>query len=387
MKFFCTQENLNKALVASEKIITRNTTLPVLSNVLMETDNGGLKISATNLEIGVTYWIGAKIEEEGSITVPARVLASYVAKLLNKKINFETSAGNVLKITSDEIATQIKGLDSKEFPIIPQLKEHPIGEVKNIDFKNALVSTIMAAATNEVRPELSGIYLSFDLTTNNLTVAATDSFRLSEKIIPVATNGKQERESTSVILPRATAQELIRVLDNAAKTEITISTNQILFSMDGITLISRLIDSKYPDYKQIIPKSFETEIVLGTRDLINMTRIAGLFSDSQLMNVVFKTDIANSQVIIKSESDQIGSNEAKIKAKIKTQKIEKKTGDGKIESADSEIVFNHKQLLEGLGAIFDETVILGINGSNAPAVLKPQNVKANFQYVIMPKVI
>lgn len=385
MKFFCTQENLNKALTAVEKIITKNTTLPVLSNALLEADNGRLKVSATNLEIGVSYWLGAKIEEGGSITIPARILTSYIAKLPNKKINFETSENNILKISTDEITTKIKGMDAKEFPLIPKLNEHPVGEVKNIDFKNALLSTIMASASSEVRPELSGVYLYFDLKEKKLTVVATDSHRLAEKIISLAKINAQQEENISVILPKNTAQELIRVLDNAAQTEITISSNQILFSMDGINLISRLVDSKYPDYKQIIPQSFETEINFETKSLINLIRIAGIFSDTQLMNVVFKTDLANSQVIIKSESDQIGSNEAKIKAEINFKT--KKDGEKKEGGEDMEVIFNHRQLLEGLGAIFNENVILGINNSNAPAVLKPADQKANYLYVIMPKVI
>ncbi|MBU3925459.1 DNA polymerase III subunit beta [Patescibacteria group bacterium] len=385
MEFICTQENLNKALLAVEKIITKNTTLPILSNVLLETDNSRLKISATNLEIGVSYWIGAKIEKEGSSTIPARVLSSYIAKLPNKKINFKTNENNVLNIFLDEITSNIKGMDAREFPIIPKLNEKPVGKVKNIDFKNALLSTIMASAVSEVRPELSGIYLFFDFTNKALTIAATDSHRLAEKVIPLVKGDFEQGENVSVILPKNTAQELIRVLDNAAYTEITISANQILFSMDGINLISRLIDSKYPDYKQIIPQAFEMEVALETKPLINLIRIAGLFSDTQLMNVSFKTDIANSLIIIKSESEQIGSNEAKIKARIKIK--EKEGGNKKETGEDIEIIFNHKQLLEGLSVIFSEKVIFGINTSSAPAVLKPEDANANYLYIIMPKVV
>lgn len=385
MEFICTQENLNKALLAVEKIITKNTTLPILSNVLLETDNSRLKISATNLEIGVSYWIGAKIEKEGSSTIPARVLSSYIAKLPNKKINFKTNENNVLNIFLDEITSNIKGMDAREFPIIPKLNEKPVGKVKNIDFKNALLSTIMASAVSEVRPELSGIYLFFDFTNKALTIAATDSHRLAEKVIPLVKGDFEQGENVSVILPKNTAQELIRVLDNAAYTEITISANQILFSMDGINLISRLIDSKYPDYKQIIPQAFEMEVALETNPLINLIRIAGLFSDTQLMNVSFKTDIANSLIIIKSESEQIGSNEAKIKARIKIK--EKEGGNKKETGEDIEIIFNHKQLLEGLSVIFSEKVIFGINTSSAPAVLKPEDANANYLYIIMPKVV
>jgi len=373
MKFFCTQENLNKALGAVEKIITKNTTLPVLSNILLETDNGRIKVSATNLEIGVSFWIGAKVEKEGAITVPARVLASYVAKLPNKKINFEGKENNVLNISADDLVTNIKGLDAKEFPIIPRLEEKPIGEVKNIDFKNALLSTAIASAVSEVRPELSGVCLIFDFSNSTLTIVASDSYRLAEKVIPLLKPSAEHQEKISIIIPRNTAQELIRILDNAAETQITISTNQILFSMDGISLISRLIDSKYPDYKQIIPTAFETEIILETKPLFNLIRIASLFSDTQLMNVVLKTDAEQSLVTIKSESDQIGSNEAKIKGNIKGKNVE--------------ITFNHRHLLEGLSVIFADNIIMGFNGNNAPAALKPQDPKANYQYVIMPKVV
>lgn len=373
MKFYCTQENLNKAMMAVEKIITKNSALPVLANVLLETDNGRLKISATNLEIGTSFWIGAKIEEEGSITVPARVLASYVSKIPNKKINFESKEGNILKINSDDVEANIKGMDAKEFPIIPQLKERSIGFVKNIDFKNALISTIIASAISEVRPELSGVCLIFDFSKNNLVVVASDSYRLAEKNIPLIKPNPEITENTTIILPRNTAQELIRILDNAAETEITISTNQILFAMDGVNLISRLIDSKYPDYKQIIPTTFETEVTLETKPLINLIRIAGLFSDAQLMNVVLKTNTEQSLVEIKSESDFIGSNEAKAKAKIKGKNVE--------------ITFNYRHLLEGLGAISDSNIVIGLNGTSAPAVVKPSEAKESYQYIIMPKAV
>ncbi|MBU3965092.1 DNA polymerase III subunit beta [Patescibacteria group bacterium] len=373
MKLSCTQENLNRALTAVEKIITKSAALPVLSNVLLEVDGGRLKISTTNLEVGINYWIGAKIEQAGGITAPARVLTSFVTKLPNAKINIEDSQNKTLIIKTNEATANIKGLDAKEFPIIPQLKESALCEVKNIDLKNALLSTIIAVAQNEIRPEISGVFLSFDMAKNTLTVVGTDSFRLAEKIIsltPASGEKTGEQESASVILPKNTANELIRILDNADRARVTLSVNQVLFEMDGINLISRLIDGKYPDYKQIIPSAFKTKVLLETKALANSIKMASLFSDARLMNLSLKTNAAESLIEVRAESGEIGSHHSKIKANI--------------EGEDIEAVFKHKDLLEGLAGVSDEKVVLGLNGASSPAVLKPANEKSNYLYVILP---
>ncbi len=373
MKLSCTQENLSRALAAVEKIITKNAALPVLSNVLLEVDGGRLRISATNLEVGINYWIGAKIEQGGAITAPARVLTSFVVKLPNAKINIEDRPNKTLIIKTNEATANIKGLDAKEFPIIPQLKERALCEVKNIDLKNALLSTSVAVAQSEIRPEISGVFLSFDIAKNTLTAVGTDSFRLAEKIIsltPAAGEKTSEQENAAVILPKNTVNELIRILDNADRTRVTLSVNQVLFEMDGINLVSRLIDGKYPDYKQIIPSAFKTKVFLETKALVNSVKMASLFSDARLMNLSLKTNAAESSLEVMAESGEVGSHHSKIKAKI--------------EGEDIEVMFKHKDLLEGLAGVSDEKVVLGLNGASSPAVLKPGNEKSNYLYVILP---
>lgn len=373
MKLSCTQENLSRALAAVEKIITKSAALPVLSNVLLEVDGGRLRISATNLEVGINYWIGAKIEQGGAITAPARVLTSFVIKLPNAKINIEDKPNKTLIIKTSEATANIKGLDAKEFPIIPQLKERALCEVRNSDFKNALLSTVIAVAPNEIRPEISGVFLSFDATKNTLTVVGTDSFRLAEKIIsltPAAGGKTGESENAAIILPKNTVNELIRILDNADRTRVTLSVNQVLFEMDGINLVSRLIDGKYPDYKQIIPSAFKTKVFLETKALVNSVKMASLFSDARLMNLSLKTNAGESSLEVMAESGEVGSHHSKIKAKI--------------EGEDIEVMFKHKDLLEGLAGVSDEKVVLGLNGASSPAVLKPASEKSNYLYVILP---
>ncbi len=371
MKLSCTQENLSRALAAVEKIITKNAALPVLSNVLLEADAGRLRVSATNLEVGINYWVGAKIEQKGAITAPARVLTSFVIKLPNTKIDIEDSASKSLTIKAGETTAKIKGLDAKEFPIIPQLKERALCEVKNIDFKNALIATSAAVAQSEIRPEISGIFLSFDTAKNTLTVVGTDSFRLAEKIISLTpAAGEKTGEPVSVILPKNTVNELIRILDNAEKTRVTFSVNQILFEMDGISVISRLIDGKYPDYKQIIPSAFKTKVFLETKAFVNSIKMASLFSDARTMSLSLKTNASGSSLETKAESGEVGSHQSKMKAKI--------------EGEDIEVMFKHKDLLEGLAGVSDEKVVLGLNGASSPAVLKPASEKSNYLYVILP---
>ena len=267
------QENFKRALGLVEKVVSKNPSLPILNNVLIRTDNGRLKISATNLEIGINCMIGAKIDEVGEIAIPAKVSSDFINNVSDDKITLHTK-NNILFINSEKYKTQILGLDPKDFPIVPKIKNEPIAVIPSKILKNMLYSVADAIAVSETRPELAGVYADFS--PKKIIFAATDSFRLSEICLDAKNNSQH-----SIIIPRNTVMELIRVArDIDGDIEIKIGDNQISFYNDDFELVSRLTDGSYPDYKKIIPNKFLSRVLVQKDHLENDIRLAGLFSSN-----------------------------------------------------------------------------------------------------------
>ena len=374
MKLICTQENLNKALNIVGKIINKNTTLPILNNILLKTEKGRLKLSSTNLELGINYWVGGKIEEEGEITVPTKLFANFISNLPNSNVEIKLK-GDVLNIKCDKYKTNIKGLNAKEYPLIPKIEAEPVFKINSSDFKQALVQVLPAISNSESRIEITGVFLDLSkLDKNKITLVTTDSYRLAEKtLILKEENVNKEALSlagniSSVIIPKNAIQELIRDLDDEGLLEVVISENQILFKFNNANMISRLLEGKYPDYKQIIPSKFETEAVVNINETANAIRVAGLFVSAS-NNIRLKT-YPNSNILeVSSETSEIGSNNTKVAAEIK----------GK----DLEVMYNHRYLSDGFGGIDGEKVVLKINSEKLPTVLTSATDKS-LLYIIMP---
>jgi DNA polymerase-3 subunit beta len=370
MKITCLQENLKTNLNITQNIVGKNLTLPILNNVLLEVDGGRLKISSTNLEIGINTWTPGKIEKTGSITCPAKILTSFINNLPNKKIELETK-DNTLFVKCDNYKAAIKGLSADDFPLIPKIKERPIFIFKKSEaLKNDLNMVVGSAALSESRPEFSGVLFKFSK--EAVKFVATDSFRLAEKVIYQANNISQP---ISLIIPQRTIQELIRILGEKANQEIKfiLGDNQILFELDEIQLISRLIDGQYPDYQQIIPKNFETKVTLSKDEFINNIRIASIFS-SKINDV--KLVIRPEKIEIFSQDPDLGENKSQM--------------DARVQGKPMEIVFNFRYLMEGLANIGTKQVLLGLNSEadaasqkSNPAVLKPVG-EEGYLYVVMP---
>ena len=376
MKLVCTQENLNRALGVVGKIINKNTTLPILNNVLLKTDKGRLKLSSTNLELGINYWVGGKIEEEGEITVPTRLFASFISSLPNSNVEIKLKE-DILNIKCDKYKTNIKGLSAKEYPLIPKIEAEPVFKISGSDFKQALMQVLPAVSSSESRIEITGVFLDLTkLDKNKIILVATDSYRLAEKtLILKKENVNKEAlnlagDISSVIIPKNAVQELIRDLDDGQDLlEVIISENQILFKFNNANMISRLLEGKYPDYKQIIPDKFETEAVININEIANAIRVAGLFVNVANNNIRLKV-YSNSNVLeVSSEASEIGSNNTKVAAEIK----------GK----DLEAMYNHRYLSDGFGGIDGEKAILKINSEKLPTVLTSATDK-DLIYVIMP---
>jgi len=374
MKLTCTQENLNKALNIVGKIINKNTTLPILNNILLKTEKGRLKLSSTNLELGINYWVGGKIEEEGETTVPTKLFANFISNLPNSNVEIKLK-GDVLNIKCDKYKTNIKGLSAKEYPLIPKIEAEPVFKINSFDFKQALIQVLPAISNSESRIEITGVFLDLSkLDKNKITLVTTDSYRLAEKtLILKEENVNKEALSlagniSSVIIPKNAIQELIRDLDDEGLLEVVISENQILFKFNNANMISRLLEGKYPDYKQIIPNKFETEVVVDINEIANAIRVAGLFVSAS-NNIRLKT-YPNSNILeVSSETSEIGSNNTKVAAEIK----------GK----DLEVMYNHRYLSDGFGGIDGEKAVLKINSEKLPTVLTSATDK-DLLYVIMP---
>ncbi len=360
MKIICLQENLKNNLNLVQNIVGKNLTLPILNNLLLQTENGKLKISATNLEIGINAWTAGKIEKEGAITCPAKIFYNFVNNLPNKKIEISAKDNNLI-IKCENYKANLKGLPADDFPIIPKIKDTPLFEIESDKFKEALTQVVGMAALSESRPEISGILLKIEK--NNLILAATDSFRLAEKTINDLMLNKKEQ---SLIIPQRTILELIRILEGKENLKVVLGNNQILFETSGTQLISRIIDGQYPDYQQIIPKNFATQVIIKKEEFLNSVRLASFFS-SKINDIKLVFNSGKMEII--SQSPDLGENRSLLTPNIK----------GK----DLEISFNYKYILDGLNNIFSSDIFLGFNSSDQPMIMRSVE-KNDYLYVVMP---
>ncbi len=359
MQVTVSQQNLKTAVGLTEKVVAKNTSLPILNNILIKTEGGMLRFSATNLEIGITTVIGVKIEEAGEITVPARIFNDFISNTSDERITL-TTKNNTLFIQTDHYKTHILGLDSKDFPIIPKIKNNPVAIVSARDIKNAFVSVLDSVALSDARPELAGVYMQTK--NNNITIASTDSFRLTEVVIPAKTT-----ENTVVILPRNTVAELIRVCgDMAGDIEIKYADNQIVFCNNDVELVSRVIDGNYPPYKNVIPEKSISSVLIKKDDLEKNVRLAGLFSPG------------NSDIKISAESEKIT-----IIAKNPDKGEIETTVAGLLKGAGFMIGLNFHYILGGLKHIPSSDVIIEYTGEGSPFVIKPSGM-TGITYIVMP---
>ncbi len=371
MHLICLQENLKQALSITERIIGRNLTLPILNNILLGVENNKLKVSSTNLEIGISTWVPGKIQEKGSLTIPARLITDFVNNLPNKKIELKTK-DNQLIIKSEKFKATLNGLSADDYPIIPKLKDKPVLKIKGNILKNDLSQVVEMASISESRPEISGVYLKFDK--DLIELVATDSFRLAKKNIEISPN--KGVEDQSVIIPQRTIQELIRILgegdgnkpDQEQEVEVILSSSQILFNLGYTQLISRLIEGQYPSYQQIIPDKTTTQVIIDKKELISSIKMASLFS-GKVNDIKVIINPTKSNLEISSKSADVGENKSQIKAEIEGNNIE--------------VFFNYRYVLDGLNNIFSDKVVIGLNDSSKPVVLKPVGDES-YTYIVMP---
>ena len=375
MKLTCTQENLNKAINIVGKIINKNTTLPILNNVLLKTEKGRLKLTSTNLELGVDYWIGGKIEKEGEITIPTKLFSNFISSIPNGNVEMDLK-GDILSIKCEGYKTNIKGMDAKEYPLTPKIEMKPIFKVKSFNFKQALLQVLPAVSNSESRIEITGVFMDLSkLDKNKIILVTTDSYRLAERtLILEKENINKEtinllKDIKSVIIPKNTIQEIVRDLgDEDEMVEITISENQILFSFGNASVISRLIEGKYPDYKQIIPSKFEADVTVKIDEIVKAIKVASLFVNISSNSIELKLFPKSKTLEINVETSEIGSNKSKISAEITGKELA--------------VIYNYKYLIDGFNSLSGDKAILKINSGGMPTVLS-SDIDKSLLYVIM----
>ncbi len=381
MKISCTQENLNQGLFIVSHIASKNTALPILNNILIQSTEGIIKLSATNLEIGVNCTIRGKIEEKGEFTVQSKLLADYISLLPKQQIDLKTlhnsneDHGQTIEIKCKNYSTKIKGQSAADFPLIPQIEKKNAYILNCQKFRQAISQVIFAVSISENRPEISGVL--FDFIGKSLVIAATDSYRLAEKKVEL--DKKSISVPQRVIIPSRTLQELQRILgsfkDPASISEIEnieiyLSENQILFVLGNIELISRLVEGQYPDYQQIIPKESNTQAVVETNDFIKATKTASLFTRSGIYDVGLNFSTEDKEITVSAANNQLGENTSQIPCDISGQK--------------NNIVVNYKYLLDGLQNMDSGQVEIKIIDSGNPCIIKPVGKNTDYLYIIMP---
>jgi DNA polymerase-3 subunit beta len=377
MKFSCTKENLSRSLNITSRITTKNINLPILNNVLIDIRNKNLKLQSTNLEIFIISKTRAKIEEEGSFTLPAKLFSDYINLLPEERIDIELIEGDIIKIECGKFKTKIKGISASEFPLIPEISKENIFKVKVMDFKQMIEKVVFAASSNEIRPELSGIFFKLDYKENKLISAATDSYRLAEnKIEVIESSGKIDEKG--IIVPAKTLQEVTRIIgilkelpESSNEMEIAVGDNQVLFIYDDVEILSRLIEGNYPEYQHIIPSDFKTTAVLNKEELIKAIKVASLFTKSNLNDVhlEFSSKGEKGELIVSSAENQIGENKISL--------------DAQIDGEKNKIVLNYRYLIDGLNIFNTEKIRLQLNDESTPCVVQGVGEKECI-YLVMP---
>jgi DNA polymerase-3 subunit beta len=373
----CLQENLQRALNRVGRAVASRTALPVLSNVLLSTDNGRLRVAATNLDIGVTTWVDADIEEEGRITVDARLLGELVNTLPQGALSLASDDVRVsLTVQSGRDKASINGIDAEDFPVIPSVSDEGFGIDVDAHLLREMISLVeFSAATDESRPVLAGVLTRFD--GDMLTLAAADGFRMavSEHRLEQPVAEKQE-----LIVPARSYRELARIIgdhDGSIRLAVTPNRSQVLARVDDTEWVSRLIDGTFPDVKQIVPKEFATRVDIGRETLQNAVRRAGYFARDN-NDVVFLT--------VQPGEDDLSPGNVEVSANAAERGNSQSFVDASVTGNEIRVAFNGKYLTDVLSVIRNGQVMLGLNGSNHAGIVRPSGAE-DYTHVIMPMVI
>ena len=364
MQFSCLQENINKGLSIVSRFVSPRAQLPVLANILFSAKNGKLKLGATNLESGVSFEVGAKVEKDGEITVPAKTLVEFISSLPAEKIDFSLEENN-LKISCQKYQATIASLPATEFPPLPSSSGKPNLSFKTSEISSSFSRVAFAAAQDESRPVLSGVKIFGE--NKDLTLAATDGFRLSVcKLTKI-----NLALPLDLILPARTLAEIVRILNEEKEEEfgleITKDVNQAIFSLGRAEIICRLLEGQFPSFEKIIPENSGTKVTVNRGELLAAIKTASIFARESANIIRFV--VLGSELRVMANAPQVGENITTIEAKI--------------EGEEGEIAFNSRFLLEYLTVVTGEEIIFEMSGPLSPGVFKTVG-DDTFLHIIMP---
>jgi DNA polymerase III subunit beta len=354
-----------KMISLAEKITKKNTTLPVLSCIIFEIKKNLLVIKSTNLDVGVEISIPAKSDTDGVIAVPAHTISSFISQISDQDgvVKMELVSGN-LHLTSARSKVVIKTVSPEDFPSIPRVSDGNKTIISADIFLKGLKSVYYSASISSVKPELSSVYIYKN--GEYLVFAATDSFRLAEKKVKIPKTTTFE----DTLIPFKNIADIIRAMEDIG-VDITIHSNKNLISFDanGIYLTSRIVDGTFPDYQQIIPKNYSTEIVALKQDVIDAIKVSNVFTD-KFNQIKFIVDPKGKKFEIQTKNADIGENATAVDAALSGEKVE--------------INFNGKYISDGFQSIDADSVTFQLVGLNKPMVIRPASGDGTFMYLVMP---
>lgn len=361
MKVTVTQENLNKALGVVSRVASSKTSLPVLNNILLRTENNRLLLAATNLEVAITEHIGAKVISEGAITIPARLLSEFIANLPKGNVDLKVD-GSKLHISSDKYVSTINGMPADEFPALPEITSAHTLSINTELLKTAISQTVLAASSDDTRPVLTGVLCHVH--EGSLYLAATDGYRLAERRLVKAT------EDVRALIPASTLNDVARVVpEDCDEVVMLFDDSQVRFRMNDIEVTSRLIEGNFPDYRQLIPKETEIHALLTRTEFARVTKIASLFARESGGSVTVTTDQQKQLLSIHSIASQLGENTSEATAEI---------------DSEGSVTLNSRYLMEALGCFDQERIKFGFSGKLAPCVLSDVDSGGDYQHIVMP---
>lgn len=366
MKFTCLQENLTDGLTKVYRAVPTKSELPILSNILLSAEDNRIKISATNLSTTIVTHVGASIEKEGSITVPAKMLRDFVSNLSSSNLDVALKE-DILHITSDATKSKFNGIPAEDYPDLPEeRKDVKVIELDPQEFYEAVTSVSFSASIDDSRPIFTGIYIKSD--GKVITLAASDGFRLSEITIPTVKNS----EEFEIIIPAKTLMDVTRVFSDAEEPimlALDTNDNLALFKQGDTLVATRIIDGEYPDYTKIIPADTNTQVKISSHELLEAVKLTDVFAKEADSALLMKID-PKGTLEIAASTQETGEHKSKIKTEIEAKK-------------EVEIGFNSKFLLDFLNNVKSEMLSISTNGDSSPCIFKPFG-RENYIHIIMP---
>jgi DNA polymerase-3 subunit beta len=372
VKITARQEHLSHGLRVAGRAVAARSPLPITSNVLLASEDGRLKISATNLEIAISTWIDAGVTEEGAITLPSKLLSEFVDSLPGEPIDLTVKHGShTAHVTCGRYQATIRGMDAGDFPVIPSAEEQAAASIQATLLKEMIEQVAFAAAIDDTRPTLTGVLATF--AGNQLTMVATDGFRLAMRSGDL---GAPAAGDFGVLIPSRTLTELGKILpDGGDPVEIAVTPNrnQVVFRTTDLLVVSRLIEGTFPNYRQIIPAKFSTKIVVSTGELLKATKIASFFSrdNSNVITLEIQPggEAGVGNVVVSGAAAELGEDRGEI--------------DAVVNGSGAKISFNSRYVADVLGAVQSAQVGLEVTGVNSACVFKPID-SVEYTHVVMP---